>query len=105
MEFSNEEKLNLVSKKMIAIIRQSTEERVRSHSANKNFNLSEADPAFNTINWPGKRASSICISSAALKINLTFYFSPDDVKKVAHQIYGKDAPGELSDDQAQDFIK
>lgn len=105
MKLGSEEKIDLIKEKIISIIRHSTEERVRLHSHNTEFKLSEPDRKYKLGQVLGNRMSLILVSGETLRITFKLHFNLEEVKFIAYRAYGKNLPEELSDKQAMDFMK
>lgn len=105
MKLSSEETVDLIKEKIIAIIRYSTEDRLRLHSHNMEFKLSEPDRKYKLGQVLGNRMSLILVSGESLRITFKLHYNLDEVKAIAYGAYGKGSPGELSDKQAIDFMK
>jgi len=105
MKLSSEETVDLIKEKIIAIIRHSTEDRVRLHSHHMEFNLAEPDRNYKLGQVLGNRMSLILVSGETLRITFKLHYNLGEVKAIAHRAYGKDTPEALSDKQAMDFMK
>ncbi len=105
MKLSREGEISLIKEKITAIIRHSTEDRARLHSHNTEFELSEPDRAYKLGQVLGNWMSLILVSGETLRITFKLHYNLGDVKTIAYRAYGKNAPEELSDRQATDFIK
>ena len=105
MTLSNEETVDLIKQKIISIIRHSVEDRARQHSHNTECQLTEPNRSYKLGQVLGSWMSLIMVSGEFLRITLKLHFNLAEIKRLAYRAYGKNAPEELSDKQAIDFIK
>lgn len=105
MKSSGEETVDLIKEKVVAIIRHSTENRVRLHSHNIEFTLSKPEKNYKLGQVLGNWMSLILVSGETLRVTFKLHYNLGEVKAIAYRVYGKNAPEELSDKQAMDFMK
>lgn len=100
---STSDNVEQIKQKITELIRHAAEARIRDHSREDDFALTELNRTPGQVlgNW----MSIILVTGEAVRITIKLHFSNEQAKAISHNVYGVSSANEVSDIKATDFVK